>query len=63
MSQLNIVDCMLLWMNLFLRRIVGTTDDSNVPAVHNCLPYDVYDVNVSHGSSMAEKQIRRHVLT
>ena len=40
MYQLNIVDCMLLWMDLFLRRIVEImTDDKDVLAAHNSMPH------------------------
>ena len=62
MYQLNIVDCMLLWMDLlsFLERVEASNSHDNVLAAHNCLPDDVvvYDVFVA-GNSMAGMHIRR----
>ena len=64
MYQLNIVDCMLLWMDLLvLRRIDGTTYDDNALAAHNCLDYDgLYDMKVADNSKV-EMHIRRMHLT
>ena len=48
MYQLNIVDCMLLWMHRCLRRIVEIMTDDNILAAHNCIPcIAVYDMNVA----------------
>ena len=65
MYQLNIVDCMLLWMDLLvLRRIDGTTYDDNALAAHNCQPHVVaVSYTIDADNSMVEMHIRRMHLT